>query len=56
MAKGVESRKNDADASGAYPVGVRGFKSHPLHHRVLERILFLFNNVVVWLSPIFQYS
>ena len=24
--------KRDADASGAYPAEVRGFKSHPLHH------------------------
>jgi hypothetical protein len=31
MVKGVESLKSDADASGAYPAEVRGFKSHPLH-------------------------
>ncbi len=26
--------KRDADASGAYPAEVRGFKSHPPHHYV----------------------
>jgi hypothetical protein len=31
MVKGVESLQDDAEASGAYPLGVRGFKSHPLH-------------------------
>ena len=31
MVKGVESPQSDADASGAYPLEVRGFKSHPLH-------------------------
>ena len=31
MVKGVESLQSDADASGAYRAGVRGFKSHPLH-------------------------
>ena len=28
--------KSDADASGAYPAGVRGFKSHPPHHKSEE--------------------
>ena len=38
MVKGVEPKKRGAKASGAYPVEVRGFESHPPHQNA-EKVL-----------------